>query len=306
MASDAFEQAAEGKQNWAIRGGSEPFDFHGFVGKGTLWDKFVENLGMQSGIGGFASTSYIEIGTVDDEDNFHVAKRIQGMGLNEDWEMEGLTQRFVSFVTDGKYTPFRAHADGENPYEQEGPYEGDLIYRDDPHESLPNQLQHADGPDRTGLLFQGTEREVLQIYAAMVRTSIEMNNRDLTFGLLGQSGEEPNSNTLYAELKEDMREMGAAMGIPERIQDFSGPQERWHKLLISPLLLALDSNIGEDAGRITTDAAKPVTVATLADLRGYVDALERTAADQLNTLRPDTSQDLETPLPRPPIGGSAP
>jgi len=292
VASDVFLEATEGQQNWAIRAGAEPFDFHGFVAKGTAWDRFVEdNLGITAGIGSIANTNYLEVGTIDAKGDFHVAKRIHAMGLSENWEMDGGESRLVVFAVDGKYTPFTADTpEGEK-------YEGDLIQRDDPNALKPNELQHSrdevttlgdvigvgdpEENDYSRIIFQGTEREVLELYGGMLDAVIELNNKDpeeMGFKLFTR-----NSNAVNSEMKEKMGEMAKALGIdPERI--------------------AQHDAVGIDFGRdhaLDTQTASPVrTWDSIEDVRAGIDAREQAAASQLDTMRNEgTFTPLNTPLP---------
>lgn len=278
-----FQDVVEGQKNWAIRYGAEPFDFH-ILGKKTAADQWLENNGITAGIGSAANTNYIEIGTIDDNGDFNSLKRVHAMGLTDNWEMEAGEQRLVGFVVDGKYTPFTAEAkDGEK-------YKGDLIQRDDPSTEKSNQLQHAFGAiskntwgdDYTKVVFQGSEREVLQLYGSMVRSTIELNNNspeDMKFEMFGK-----NSNAFNSEMKEKLVEMSEKLGISERLGTHN----------------ASGLDIGRDYELETEEASPIKTLESIFDLRAYIDQLEKTAAEQLNALRSNgIDQDLDTKIPAP-------
>lgn len=281
--TESFQQAAESEQKWAIRYGAEPFDFH-LTGKGSDTDKWLENQGVTAGIGTVANTNYIEIGTLNDDGEFQSLKRVHAMGLTDNWEMEAGDQRLIGFVVDGKYTPFTS----DTPENEK--YKGDLIQRDDPHATEENQLQHASGEisknwlgeDYTKVVFQGSEREVLQMYGAMIRATIELNNNkpeDMGFELFGR-----NSNAFNSEMKEKLIEISEKMGVSDRLGTHN----------------AAGLDLGRNYALETSEADTVMTWDSLGELRSYIDTLEKTASEQLQTLRNDgISTDLDTKIPGP-------
>ncbi|WP_274630829.1 hypothetical protein [Arvimicrobium flavum] len=195
-------------------------------------------------------------------------KTLATVGLDENFEMTG-GGRLVGMVIDGKHTPFSA----------------DPIQRDDPHAAKANQLQHADvenwlGDNYTKVVFEGSEREVLTLYGSLVEVTIELNNQDLDFGLLGQNA--PNSNSFNAEMKEKLGQIGGHLGIAIGDHDASG----W--------------DIGKKLDLATVDA-KLYAWQPIDDMRARVDQLERTAAQQLQTLKAEgIDTDLNTAIPKAP------
>jgi len=247
----SFVDATEGGQRWAIRMGAEPVDMH-LGGKGTAWDMFVENdLGFTAGVGGMVNHNYIEVGRFNDAGEFEVMKRVHGLGLDANMEMTG-GGRLVGFVVDGKYTPFSR----------------DPIQRDDPHATRPNQLQHADeenwfSDNATKIVFEGSERQVLQLYGAMVESTIELNKQNLGFSLT-----DLNSNSFNSAMKEKLTQMGGHLGITIGTHDAGG----W------------DLGSGTD---LNTSPARLYQWESMGDLRGHIDSLERAAATQLQTIYRD-------------------
>jgi len=289
MAGDSFEQAAEGQQNWAIRFGAEPIDIHMF-GRNNGWDNFVEDkLGITAGVGSFANHLYVEVGKVDDDGGFSTLKRIHGFSINQDDDGNLLMAkepdgRSFLMVVDGVHTPFSM----------------DPIYQDDPHSNKVNQLQHADAiwansderfywvndpeNDATRIAFQGSEREVLQLYNAMIVGALELNNQDLEYGALGGEGS-PNGNSHRSEMIEKLDQVAEQLGI--------------HILPHNPK--------GWDPGKndvLETSRASIMTTGSLSDLRDHTKALEIAASEQLKTVIASSNDvDLNTTIPTPPGGG---
>ncbi len=256
---EAFNLARE-SGGWKIRYGAEPIDLHLIDDKGKPQDPGVTMI--SAGPGAVFNHNYIEIMNPDGD----VVKRVHGMGLDENWKMTG-GGRLVGFVTDGKYTKFS----------------DDHIQQDDPHVSKSNNLQHADvknmiGGDYTKVVFTGTEREVLQMYGTLVRSTIEINNQDPKFGLLGQFL--PNSNTFNAEMKEKLGQISKELGLEIGTHN------------------ALGIDIGSNPDMLETErATKIFCTESLPELRSKIDQLEQLAAQQLKTLCGDINADLETKPP---------
>ena len=286
MAGDTFNESAENQQNWAVRYGAEPIDFHMF-GRNNGWDNFVEDkLGITAGIGGLiANHLYIEVGQIDAEGEFSTLKRIHGFSIKED-EGELLMAkapdgRAFMMVIDGKHTPFNM----------------DPIYQDDPHATKPNQLQHADVKnfegaevwgldpdpehnDNTRVTIQGTEREILEIYSAMVRGAMELNNQDLEYGAMGGENS-PNGNSFSGELREKAAQVAADLGLEVLHHD----PVRWNP------------GHGDD---FDTSVAGAATWESLDDLRDYIDTLEEAAREQLDSVIDNKNAiDLQTEIPVP-------
>jgi hypothetical protein len=267
----SFDVAREGANGWQIRYGAEPIDLHLF-GKGTRVDKALERIGITAGIGGSFNHNYIEIMNPDGD----VVKRIHGLGLDpKDGKLEMTGGgRLIGLTIDGKYTDFSQ----------------DPVQHDDPHETKPHNLQHADtknwfGEDATKIVFKGSEREVMEIYGAMLRGSIEINNQDIKFDLFGL-----NSNTFNAEMKEKVQQIATKMGVTVESHDPSG------------------IDIGSDDGKISTlEASRVKTWGTMQELRDYIDTLEQTSHEQWLALNREslqngkeiTSIDLNTRIPGP-------
>lgn len=201
---------------------------------------------MTAGPGGVFNHNYIEILNPAGE----VVKRVHGIGLEAKdgkLEMTG-SGRLVGLVVDGKYTTF------END---------DPIQRDDPHAKKPHNLQHADETrmlrgEFTKTVFKGSEREVMEIYGAMIRGSIEINNKDIRFDLFSL-----NSNTFNAEMKEKVDQIAKQMGVEVGSHDAPG----W--------------DVGSDDRTLETDKASRVkTWGSMSELRNYIDALEQTSHKQ--------------------------
>ncbi len=251
----AFDEAREGEKGWKIRYGAEPIDLH-LTGKGTRSDKFIENrLGITAGPGGIFNHNYIEILNPNNE----VVKRVHGLGLepkDDQLEMTG-KGRLIGLVVDGKYTPFS----------------DDPIQRDDPHPRLPNNLQHAEslslfGENPTKIVFNGTEREVMEIYGAMLNSSIDINNQGIKFDLLRL-----NSNTFNAEMKEKVNQISGILGVKVKSHDPSG----W--------------DIGSDPEKIQTAPATRVKAwDSMLELRNHIDTLEKAAHEQWTTLNRESLQ----------------
>jgi len=281
MAGDAFQEATEGQNNWAIRLGAEPIDFHLF-GRNNWWDNFVEDtLGITAGVGSNANHLYVEVGTIGEDGEFSTQKRIHGFSIKEDdgelLMAKAPDGRAFLMVIDGTHTPFSM----------------DPIYQDDPHSTKPNQLQHADSiwtnsderfywvndpeNDATRIGFQGTEREVLQLYNAMITGTLELNNQDLEYSALG--GEDtPNGNSFRSEMIEKMNEAATQLGIQISTHDPKG----W------------------DPGKndiLETGRAQIMTSESLEDIRAHTSALEKAASDQLQTVMADNNVDLNTAIP---------
>ena len=244
---EKFIDASEGEHGWQIRYGAEPIDLHLFkkLGRKDI-DKSIEAKGVTAGPGGVFNHNYIEILNPAGE----VVKRVHGIGLEAKdgkLEMTG-SGRLVGLVVDGKYTTF------END---------DPIQRDDPHAKKPHNLQHADEirmlrGEFTKTVFKGSEREVMEIYGAMIRGSIEINNKDIRFDLFGL-----NSNTFNAEMKEKVNQIAKLMGVEVGSHDAPG----W--------------DVGSDDKKIdTADASRVKTWGLMSDLRDYIDALEQTSHKQ--------------------------
>ncbi len=252
--------SAVGENNWAVRFSVEPIDLH-LGGKGTGYDRFVEDtIGITAGVGSVFNHNYIEFGRINDAGDFETVKRVHGLGLDENWEMTG-GGRLVGMVVDGKYTPFSA----------------DPIQRDDPHATKPNQLQHADvqnwlSDNNSVIAFQGTEQQVMQLYAATVSATIEANFQGHQFGMMGQHA--PNSNSFNAEMKEKITEIGAALGLEIGEHNAGG----WD------IGSGFDMHISEPRLR---------EWATPEAMSAYIDNLEKTAAKQLETLQ---TQGIDTDL----------
>jgi hypothetical protein len=258
-------KTAHGENNWAIRFGTEPIDLH-LGGKGTGFDKFVEDdLGITAGVGSVFNHNYIEFGRMNDAGEFETVKRVHGLGLDENWEMTG-GGRLVGMVIDGKHTPFSA----------------DPIQKDDPHATKPNQLQHADetnwlSDNATEIVFQGTEQQVMQMYAATVAATIEVNSQGNQFGMMGQNS--PNSNSFNTEMKQKINEIGKALGLEIGEHDAGG----W------------DIGSGFEMNTRTIpirEWAQPEIMAA------YIDNLEKTAADQLKRLQ---TEGIDTDLTKPAV-----
>lgn len=258
----AFNGSAE-TQAWAIRAGAEPVDLHLLGGPGSAADEFVEdNLGITAGIGGFFNHNYLEIGRIGADGEFEAVKRIHAIGVDENFEMAP-DGRLVGIVVDGEHTRFS----------------DDPIQRNDPHDQKQNQLQHADEESMTKVIFEGTERQVMEMYGAMVKATIELNNQDPEFGLLGQGS--PNSNSFNTEMKEKVQQMAEKLGFDIKSHDADG----W--------------DIGWDY-ELDTSQATLHSWASREELHDYIDTLEQKAAEQFNQLKQDgTAQDLETKIPRP-------
>lgn len=251
----AFDEAREGEKGWKIRYGAEPIDLH-LTGKGTHSDKFIENkLGITAGPGGIFNHNYIEILNPDSE----VVKRVHGLGLEpKDGQLEMTGKgRLIGLVVDGKYTPFS----------------DDPIQRDDPHPHLPNNLQHAESSNRFGenptkIVFNGTERQVMEIYGAMLNSSIDINNQGIKFDLLRL-----NSNTFNAEMKEKVTQISGILGVKVKSHDPSG----W--------------DIGSDPEKIQTAPATRVKAwDSMLELRNHIDTLEKAAHEQWETLKHESLQ----------------
>lgn len=262
--NETFKDVTEGERGWKIRYGAEPIDLH-LLGKGSRGDKWLESHGVTAGIGGVFNHNYIEILNPSGE----VVKRVHGMGLEPKdgkLEMTG-SGRLVGLVVDGKYTKF------END---------DPIQRDDPHATKPHNLQHAD--THTKVVFTGSEREAMEIYGAMIRGSIEINNKDIKFGLFGL-----NSNTFNAEMREKVSQITEKIGVKVGDYDAQG----WD----------VGSN---DATIRTTEASRVKTWGSMSELRGYIDVLEQTAHEQWATLNREAKSgnnlldvNLQIPIPAP-------
>jgi hypothetical protein len=263
-----FKDASEGEDGWQIRYGAEPIDLHLFkkLGRDDI-DKSIERQGMTAGIGSVFNHNYIEILNPSAE----VVKRVHGMGLelkDGKLEMTG-SGRLVGLVVDGKYTKF------END---------DPVQRDDPH-TKPHNLQHAD--THTKVVYTGSERAVMEIYGAMIRGSIEINNKDIKFGLFGL-----NSNTFNAEMKEKVNQISEKMKVT--VNDYDPPG--W--------------DVGSDNEVIETQPANRVkTWGSMNELRDYIDLLEQTAHKQWATLNWESQSlkkgediadiNLQIPIPAP-------
>lgn len=295
MAGDSFQEAAEGRQNWAVRLGAEPVDMH-FFGRKSWWDEFAEDtLGITAGLGSYANHQYIEFGTVGEDGEFTTLKRVHGFSIDEaDGELilgKALFGRAFVMVVDGELTPFSM----------------DPIYQDDPHATKPNQLQHADSiwtnsnerhywsndpkNDATRIVYKGSERVVLQLYATVISKTMELNNRDLPFGIFGNGtpflgGASPNAISFKAELEEALHQVAQHLGVEILPHEPVG----W--------------NPGENDVLETGDA-RVATWDSLQDLRGHVSDLEKAASEQLQTLfQKGNDVDLQTPIPQPPGGAS--
>lgn len=262
-----FNAAAEGQTGWKIRLGVEPIDLHGMRITGKGFDDWVDSIGIGSGLGGGFAYRYIEVLNPQDE----VVKRVHALGQElKDGELQmGAGGRLVGLVVDGKYTTF----EGDDPIQQ-----------DDPHETKPNQLQHADTGTQTA--FEGTERQVMELYGAMVRATIEVNNQDYNFGMLGQS--DPNANTFNTEMRENLGQMAEALGIEMDLE--YGWQGRWS-------IGSGDSDMIETSPAVATWASMP-------DLMAYIDELEQAAAEQWDKIHEHKldlgNLDLETAIPERP------
>lgn len=264
---EKFIDASEGERGWQIRYGAEPIDLH-LLGKNSRADKFLEGHGVTAGVGSVFNHNYIEILNPSGE----VVKRVHGMGLEPKdgkLEMTG-SGRLVGLVVDGKYTTFE---------------KDDPVQRDDPHATKPHNLQHADKQDYTKTVFTGSERDVMEIYGAMIRGSIEINNKDLYFSLFGL-----NSNTFNAEMKEKVDQIAEKMGV--KVEDHDAPG--W--------------DVGSDDTKIDTMPASRVkTWGSMSELRAYIDVLEKTSYEQWITLNQEALIDgknildvnLQIPIPTP-------
>ncbi len=264
--NETFKDASEGERGWKIRYGAEPIDLHLLKKAGKPdWDKSIEAKGMTAGPGGVFNHNYIEILNPAGD----VVKRVHGLGLErkgDTLEMTG-SGRLVGLVVDGKYTTFE---------------KDDPVQRDDPHATKPHNLQHADTYTKT--VFTGSEREVTEIYGAMIRGSIEINNKDLSFGLFGL-----NSNTFNAEMKEKVNEIAGQMGVKVESHDAPG----W--------------DVGSDDSTIeTTKASRVKTWGSMSELREYIDTLEKTSYEQWAELNQAAKSgkdildvNLQIPIPTP-------
>ncbi len=277
--TDGFNDATE-NQKWAMRYGGEPLDTHWASGDGGAWASGERGTKQEpgfwnttSGIEGFFNHNYIEIGKINKEGEFEVQKRVHGMSIEFKDGKPVITGdgRLFGFVIDGKYNTF------END---------DLIQHDDPHHEKEHQLQHADvdrpfGDAYTKVVFEGTEREVLQLYGSIIRATIEINNQDNEFKLFSQ-----NSNTFNAEMKEKIDQMAEDLGISNRL----GKHNPW------------GWDKGSDPDTLKTTEAKKVVEewGPIEDLRQYIEGLEQTAAKQWDEIQEKGIEvDLKTEIPAP-------
>jgi hypothetical protein len=251
-----FPAGSPAQGQWYIRWGAEPIDLH-LSGPRSRLDRFIEKIGITAGPGSIFNHNYFEVVNGDGQ----VVKRIQGLGLNEKWEMSG-TGRLVGLVVDGHYTRFS----------------DDPLQRHDPHPKLHNQLQHADRAGRTKEIYRGSEQDVLSLYGGMIRATLDINNRGPEFFVFGQDG--PNSNGFHATLFKVLRDMTAARGEDIRKHDPPG----WD--------IGLDRVIPGIKGQA-------LNCTNLDELRQQVTALERLAAEQRQALVKNISAPLQTTIPDP-------
>lgn len=289
-----FSDATEGEQNWAIRYGAEPVDLHmtglsndrGETREPGFWN-------ITAGPAGFTNHNYIDIGRINDAGEFETLKRIQALAIDKNLTMlDPGNSRLFGFVIDGQYNTFE---------------EDDMVLADDPHHERARDFQHADvedydladiftgddpTDDYTHIVFQGSERDVMQIYAGMVAATIEINNQDPEFSAAADLswnwmvGEAPNSNTFNAEMKEVANKIAEHLGVEIGEHDPSG----W--------------DIGATPDMLETTEPTVATWDSIDDLRAYVDRLEQASSEQWRTIQEkgfDT--DLETEIPTPPAGG---
>lgn len=165
----------------------------------------------------------------------------------------------------------------------------------DPHREKNRQLQHADAEgwfgydDATKVVFEGAERQVLEVWGVMVHSAIELNNQDPKYHAINL-GDGVNGNVLSMEVRERAAEALKEMGLTIGAHNPGG----WDVL-----------NFVETQPK--TSKAQICTVASLADMRDYVDALEAAAAEQLQAVRDATADydvggkddrlDLDTRIP---------
>ena len=142
------------------------------------------------------------------------------------------------------------------------------------------------------MVFQGSERDVLQLYATMVSATIEINNQDPEFGMLGDwswkwlAGEAPNSNTFNAEIKEVIDQAASHLGFE------IGEHNPW------------GWDIGATAEMLETSAPVIATWDSIDDLRNYVDTLEKASSEQWKAIQEHgIDTDLDTDIPAPPTQG---
>lgn len=200
--SNNFNIATESENNWAIRYGAEPTDAH--IAKKLGFpkiDNFLNEI-FHGGVMAAGNHLYLEVGRINEDGDFQTLKRIHGYSIkNTEDGIKFATEpdgKMFTMVVDGNYTKF-----SEDP-----------IYQMDPHATKPNQLQSADdsfvfGEQATKIAFQGTERDVMSLYASLLKTTIALNKEDMKYDAL-QNGA-PNGNTINQVLKENLSETAAIM-----------------------------------------------------------------------------------------------
>lgn len=290
-----FTSFAEGEQNWAIRYGAEPVDAHATGLSNDRGEKKEPTyLNITAGPMGITNHNYIDIGQVDPDGNFEPVKRVYALSIDKDLTMlDPMNSRLVGFVIDGEHLTFA---------------KDDQVLKDDPHHERPNEYQHADvkdtdlvdyikgddpSDDYTRIVFQGSERDVLQIYAAMVSATIQINNQDPAFSMFGDLswkwavGESPNSNTFNAEMKEVASSAASQLGL--NIEEHNP----W----------GLD--VGSTPDMLETTVASGATWLPLGELKSYVGDLEKASAEQWKTIQEKgIDVDLDTSIPGVPNPGN--
>ncbi|MCB1580523.1 MAG: LysM peptidoglycan-binding domain-containing protein [Rhodospirillales bacterium] len=221
-AGDAFSNAAEGEKNWAIRYGAEPFDAHVFtkinrlVGSETL-DKLndVGNDIFHGGFAAFGNHLYMEFGTLNDDGEFEVQRRIHSFTIADDGE----GNKIIATENDG--TLFTLASGGIIPFHE------DPIYVMDHHKTKAGQLQSADddflfGEGATKIVAQNlTKREAMGIYNVALKGGTDYNDRNIPV-----DGANVNGNTMHAGLRSLVEAAAQTLG-PEKMLDFNFDPSGW-------------------------------------------------------------------------------
>ncbi|MCB9982560.1 MAG: LysM peptidoglycan-binding domain-containing protein [Rhodospirillales bacterium] len=229
-AGDAFSSAAEGEKNWAIRYGAEPFDAHVFskinrlFGSPTL-DK-LDDVGNDIFNGGFAAFGnhlYMEFGTLNDDGEFEVQRRIHSFTIADDGEGNKI------IATENNGTLFTLASGGIIPFHE------DPIYVMDHHKTKAGQLQSSDddflfGEGSTKIVLQNlTRREAMGIYNVALKGGIEYNKGNIPIDAsdIGDiiDGLTITGNTMHAGLRHMVESTANSLG---KTGDFDFDPSGWN------------------------------------------------------------------------------
>ncbi len=236
-------QAASNEGQWSIALGGIPVNLH-LENKGLSLFSFANEL--------FNGTNhnYLDIRGPEGE----VFRRIQAQEANMGSSGRMLAATYGSAGTD---------------------FSQDEIYHDDPNENgVPNMLRSGDDPDQTGVIFTGTQEQVLSLYHQALVGVINGNNQDLDYSALWGD----NGNTFTAEILEKMQEAAIAQGLVLNEFDPEGDDASFDRELNFP-------------------AGEAICFETEQELVDAIVSLEAQISEQHKAIKADDEVDLETQIP---------